>query len=78
MTFGLDHWIWVIITSYGATGTMAYAITFAYFQREYPSLAERDYRKDKARGVAFAILGPVGLIVSYYASDFAEHGLKWR
>lgn len=68
----------IIVVIYIVCGALAYAITFADFQRSFPTLAGRDYQGDVRRGVMVGLLGPVGLLIAFLASDFAAHGLKWR
>lgn len=58
-------------------GAFAYALTFAHFQREFPTLAERDYYKDRRSAVFSGCLGPIGLLVSI-SNCGLKHGLKWR
>lgn len=51
---------------------------FAYFQDEYPTLAERDYKRDRRRAIAQGIMfGPIGLFVSWQM-DFTHHGWRLR
>lgn len=59
-------------------GVLAYGLTFGYFQREYPYVAE----KNRALYISFSLFvaaaGPIGLGVAIVKSDFAKHGLKYR
>jgi hypothetical protein len=62
-----------------ACSALTYAMNFADFQKSFPLIAEKYYRQDMAHSVAFGlILGPIGLIVVFFTSGFAEHGLKWK
>ena len=58
-------------------GAFAYALMFAYFQREFPSIAQRDYRIDIFRSCFVALCGPLGLLATMLITG-AKHGLKWR
>ncbi len=55
---------------------LAYGITFAYFQGEFPELAEKQRLIDRIFSVVVAVFGPIGLLTTYIWSDFAKHG--WR
>ena len=60
-----------------ACGVIDYGLIFAYFQREYPSLAEEDYCKH----IFNALLGiPFGLaaLLSSCTLGYYKHGFKWR
>jgi hypothetical protein len=59
-------------------GVVAYASTFAHFQREFPQLAATDYRRDMAFSVFVGITGPVGLFVALSRSGCFKHGLKFK
>lgn len=53
-------------------GVLAYGITFADFQAKAPEQGHHEFAIVMASG------GPVGLLVSLVASDYAKHGLQWR
>lgn len=59
-------------------GIFAYAITFAYYQREYAAIAKLTYRNDLLFAIFIGMTGPFGLLVSLFGSKFVHHGLKWR
>lgn len=64
--------IWIIC------GILTYGIHFGYFQRKYPELAEKNYKKDMGDAILFGLTGPIGLCVSFLESGMAEHGLKFK
>ena len=68
---------WLIGFGWLVCGVLDYGLTFAHFQLEYPTLAERDYWKDVRRSFAGFLLGPIG-ILSTLACGFYDHGFKWR
>ena len=57
---------------------LSYGINFAYFQRAFPTLAKFDYKKDKYFSIAFSVAGPFSLVITYFMSDFAKYGLKFK
>ncbi len=63
---------------YAVCGRLAYKATFAYFQKEYPSLAESG--RDSDRGIAWfmAILGPLGLALAATQGGFFRHGFTTK
>lgn len=48
--------IWIIC------GVISYGLNFAYYQKEWPNIAEEDYRLHKIMCLLFAIFGPIILI----------------
>lgn len=55
-------WWFVFAGAWLAFGVPAYGLTLAYFQREYPDLAERDWWVDVMRATEALLLGPAGLL----------------
>lgn len=68
----------IIITGWIICGIVTYGITFGHFQGEWPTIAKKKYRQDMAFAVGFSFLGPIGLVLSFLMSGFAEHGLKFK
>ena len=64
--------IWVFF------GVLGYAVTFAYFQHEWPDSAKTDYREQMGSAAFIGLFGPIGLIIVFFATGFAKHGLKFR
>ena len=58
-------------------GIVSFGLNFAYFQREFPTLARCDYEKDRIQALFWSFGGPVSLFVSFLCFG-ARHGLKWR
>lgn len=59
-------------------GAFAYAITLAFFQRRFPTLAEEEYAVDVLRAISAGILGVAGLGAALFVSEGARDGLKWK
>ncbi len=58
-------------------GILAYGLTFAYFQRQYPTLAETEYESDFRFALSAGMAGPIGLGVCLLSGDW-RHGFKWK
>lgn len=57
----------------------SYAISFAYFQRSFSLLSQQNLRRDAGSALLFGLVfGPFGMVLAFFLSGFAEHGLKWR
>lgn len=64
-----------IITMHLFCGFVAGGFSYAYFQGNWPALAERDRKKDFwLMGVGFIPLGLGGLIVAIFWSRFGKYG----
>lgn len=72
MEWTLEMFGWILC------GIPTYGISLGYFQREFPTIAEKGYRGNCGFALLIAIFGPIGLIVSFLSSGFAKHGLMWR
>lgn len=57
-----------------AIGLAGSGFEFAYFQREYPSLAKRDYRRDRQSALWVALGGIIILLICIFDSDYQKHG----
>ena len=62
--------IWMIC------GILAYGFTFAYFQREYPSIANGEYKNNLKFSLLIGLFGPFGLR-SALRDEGYKHGLKF-
>lgn len=63
--------LWMLC-AVGAAG-----FTFAYFQGEYPSIAQHMRRTNLGMAVVIGVIGgPIALFVTFCFSGFGEHG--WR
>ena len=58
----------------------AYGLSFAYFQRKWPTLAADDYGRDRAGAAGFAVLALVAppSIITHLVGDGTAYGLKFR
>lgn len=63
--------VWIIC------GILAYSLTFAYFQREFPLSSDTGYYGDCIIAIFIGILGLFGLII-HLVSGNCRHGFKWR
>ncbi len=72
--------IYLAILFWTVCGVFSYGISLAESQRSYwkMSIKNATYREDVGFSILFGLLGPIGLITSYFLSGFAQHGLKWR
>ena len=64
--------VWTVL------GLLAYGLSFAYWQREFPTLAKRDRAADKRKSLILALAGPVGLVVILIYSGDGKHGVKFN
>ena len=55
-----------------------FGITVGYFQRKFPLCHKEQYRGDLMMGILYGLYGPIGLVASYFLSERAKYGLKWR
>ncbi len=71
--------IYVIIgvVLWAVCGVFAYGLAFAGLQRAFPTLAERDYKKDKQQALYISCTGPIGIVVEL-SLDRAKYGLKFK
>lgn len=58
-------------------GYFQYGYYFAYFQKEYPRLAKKDYEQDKRIALETSFFGPIGLLISFYGG-YTKHGRKYH
>ena len=64
--------IWVVCS------VLSYGLSFAYFQRKYPMLAKRDYRRDMLVCVVISLVGPMSLILTLINFRSFKYGMKFR
>jgi len=59
-------------------GILNYGLMFAYWQREFPSLAEDAYEEDRMHSLVSSLAGPCALIACLYHTEFGKHGFKFK
>jgi membrane associated rhomboid family serine protease len=64
--------------SHAIFGMLAYGMSFAYLQKEYPEKCDKEYIRDVAFCVFFGLCGLGGLLGVYFASERGKHGLKFK
>jgi hypothetical protein len=64
----------MILLLWIGSGVGAYSGTVAYFQRQWPELAEVDALSDRVLGVFVAVLGPIGFCLVYKLSERFRYG----
>ena len=71
-----------IIILWIGQAVLIYGMEFAYWQREYPVLAEDNYDVDKEDALisaVFALLCPVVLLLgAWIMFDYGRHGIKFK
>ena len=63
--------LWIIC------GILAYGFAFAYYQNEYPFIAEAEYNDYKIKAFIMALFGICGL-VALICLNGCKHGLKYK
>ena len=63
--------IWILC------GILNYGFVFAYFQKEYPSLAEKNYQKDLWFALTLIPFGMMSLLVTIICKYYI-HGIKFK
>lgn len=54
-----------------------YGITFGYMQNKDKELSHLTYWHDVESAFYISLLGPIGLIISVYKSEYCKYGLKF-
>ena len=67
----------LIIGVWVACGIVSYGYNFAYYQREYPSLAEKEYKRDMMVCIFLSVFGPINLLVMMDSDEY-RHGIKFK
>ncbi len=55
-----------------------YGLTFAHFQREYPSIAESEVSDDREFALMMAVAAPFSFPVVFCSCAKSKHGLMYR
>lgn len=58
-------------------GVLEYGVSLAYYQKQWPSIADNNYQNDRRSAFWGAIFGPLALISSWVRGDF-KHGVMYR
>lgn len=64
--------IWLVL--WLACGFYASGVYYAYFQRQWPTIADEERPEDTGGAVIFVLLGPIGALISTFMSGFLKHG----
>lgn len=54
-----------------------YGIVFAYLQEIYKDIACVSYWSNAEDAFLIAVLGPIGLIMAIYKSEYCKYGMRW-
>lgn len=68
----------IAVVGYVVSGILAYALHFAYNQREFTLIADEMYREDMGVSIAFAVFGPLALFIIFFMTGMGKHGLKFK
>lgn len=68
----------ILAVTWISCSILSYGLVFAYFQREWPTLAKKDYTDDKLKCLMLSLFGPFSLIASLIMTRFGRHGIKWN
>ncbi len=77
-------WIICLTALWLGCGVFGYAISFAYWQREFsetandPDLGPDKYVEDLYFSIFIGVCGVMGLIIFFVLTDYAKYGLKFR
>ena len=71
----MTYWYWLAI-GWAVCGFLAYGRTLAYFQRNWPDIADKGRAADIYKACLMAVIGPIGLVIAMLLSD--SHGFMWR
>jgi hypothetical protein len=74
----LFYWFVASLVAWITCGTIAYGLTFAYFQRKYLVIAEASVSEDRAFACLMAVLGPVGLLIALRCNERCGYGFTFR
>lgn len=62
------------IIFYIICGILSYGFLFAYFQREYPTIAKKKFGRDSVFAHIMALFGPIALLDIFLTGTY-KHGL---
>lgn len=64
-----------IVTGWILCGVLAFGITLAFFEQEFPEFEH--CKGDQSVAFMIGAFGPLGLAEVYFLSDFANHGIQY-
>ncbi len=61
-------------------GVLGYGLDFGYFQKRFPTIADKHYKTDLWSAVFLGVTGPFGLIVIVLVATLNRGlaGFKWK
>ena len=73
---------WTVAAIWLVCGVIHYGATLAYFQREFPTLAEEEHETDRADAMWTSCFGPFGLLalLCFWLMNKKrpfKHGFMW-
>lgn len=68
----------LVATLYVVCGVLAYGLCLAYFQRNWPSLAKEEFKKDSHKALRLSAFGFFGIAVAFIGSEGCRCGLMYR
>lgn len=73
----MNIWLVLALVVWIVCGVLAYGLTFAYFQDNWPALAWSHRVGDRVIASTFFLMGPGGLFVAFVGSR-CRYGLRYR
>jgi hypothetical protein len=68
-----------IIIAYVAIAIMWYPYEFAFWQREFPTIANIEYTGNRLLSIILAAVWPISFVAKLLDNDFPfRHGRKWE
>ncbi len=78
----MGAWLTIYVVSYITSAITIFGMEFADFQRRFPLLADEEYWDDVGTcaflAMLGAIIGPLGVLISFLLNGCAKYGLKYR
>lgn len=70
--------MWLFIVGYIACWIGSAGLTFAYFQSEFPYIADEMRTRDHYLSILLGFGGPISLVTVFILSGCAKHGWRLR
>jgi len=71
-------WIIIGIALWVICGVLSYGITFAFYQKQFPTIAKEHYDAHKSFATKMAMFGPINLLAALIVYGGYKHGFKWK